>query len=135
MNLRRGGEGEAVLAFEVDGSAGPARFRMRRSPNSGQIVFDRVAPWTPSPAESEAMAGEYQSEEAEVTLRVTVEDAGLMIYRRPGTRMRLTPRYQNGFENDELGSVRFLRNASGRINEMSLGSARVWDLRLRRNSR
>jgi CubicO group peptidase (beta-lactamase class C family) len=126
--------GETVLAFEVDGSAGPARFRMK-GPDSGEIVFDRVAPWTPSRAELEAMAGEYRSDEAEVSLRVTVEDAGLVIFRRPGTRLRLTPRYQNGFENDELGSVRFLRNASGRIDEMSLGSARVWDLRLRPNSR
>jgi len=125
---------EEVLAFEVDGSAGPARFRMK-GPYSGEMVFDRVAPWTPSRAELEAMAGEYQSEEAEVTLRVTVEDAGLVIFRRPGTRMRLTPRYQNGFENDDLGSVRFLGDASGRINEMSPGSARVWDLRLRRSSR
>jgi hypothetical protein len=126
--------GEAVLTFEGDGSAAPVRLRIQ-DPSGGEIVFDRVAPWAPSRAELEAMAGEYQSEEAEVTLRVTLEDSGLVIFRRPGTRVRLTPRYQDGFENDELGSVRFLRDASGRINEMSLGSARVWDLRLRRNSR
>ena len=125
--------GEVVLAFEVDASAGPTRFRMKDP--STEIVFDRVAPWTPSRAELEAMAGEYQSEEAEVTLRVTAEDAGLVIFRRPGTRMRLTSCCQDSFENNELGSVRFLRDAIGRINEMNLGSARVWDLRLRRNSR
>jgi hypothetical protein len=78
------------------------------------------------------MAGEYRSEEAEVTLRVKVEGDGLVIVRRPGTRMVLNPRYEDGFETPELGSVRFLRDGGGRVTAMSLGSERVWDLRLER---
>jgi CubicO group peptidase (beta-lactamase class C family) len=108
---------------------------MRVTDSSGERVYDRVAAWRPGKAELEAMAGEYRSEEAEVTLKVFVEGQRLVAVRRPGTRLALTPRYEFGFETEELGSVRFLRNGSGEVTGMSLGSERVWDLRLERTTK
>ena len=77
------------------------------------------------------MAGEYISDEAEVTLKVAVENGRLVVHRRPDTTIALTPTYRDGFSSS-LGSVRFIRNGEGRIVEMSIGEQRVWDLRLRR---
>ena len=77
------------------------------------------------------MTGEYTSDEAEVTLRVSLEQDRLVIHRRPDSKIELTPTYRDGFSSS-LGSVRFIRDATGRAIEMSIGEQRVWDLRLRR---
>lgn len=101
---------------------------------SGTHLYVKVDPWTPSPEELQRFTGEYNSNEAGVTLRVELEDGALVLHRSPATRLRLTPRYRNGFEHPALGSVRFLPE-EGRISEMSIGSSRLWDLRLQRLSR
>jgi hypothetical protein len=92
--------------------------------------YEKVEPVKPASAELEA-TGEYLSDEAEVTLKVSVDHGGLVIHRRPDTSIPLTPTYRDGFSST-LGSVRFIRNAEGRVVEMSIGEQRVWDLRLRR---
>jgi|HubBroStandDraft_1064217.scaffolds.fasta_scaffold20130_2 CubicO group peptidase (beta-lactamase class C family) len=94
-------------------------------------VYDRVQPDLPTAAQMGAMVGEYQSDEAEITLTVALTQKGLELHQRPDTVYTLTPTYKNGFE-CELGSVRFLADANGHINGMSIGSGRVWDLRLKR---
>ena len=43
----------------------------------------------------------------------------------------LTPTYRDGFSST-LGSVRFMRDSTGRVSELSLGEQRVWDMRFRR---
>jgi hypothetical protein len=86
----------------------------------------------PSRADLEAMAGEYASDEAELNLKVTLEQNGLMIHRRPDTVIPLAPTYADGFSSS-LGSVRFIRDSGGHVTEMSIGEDRVWDLRLRRS--
>lgn len=77
------------------------------------------------------MAGEYRSDEAEVTFIVALERDGLVIHRRPDATIPLQPTYRDGFRSS-LGSVRFLRDSTGRVIELSLGDPRVWDLRFRR---
>ena len=45
--------------------------RMRiPSEMDGGTWYERVEPWTPTPAELASLAGEYTSDEAEVTFRV-----------------------------------------------------------------
>jgi hypothetical protein len=87
------------------------------------------------------MTGEYASDEAEVTLKVTLEQSGLMIHRRTDTVIPLTPTYRDGFSasvgsgdgfSASVGSVRFMRDSGGHVTEMSIGYPRMWDLRLRR---
>jgi hypothetical protein len=45
--------------------------------------------------------------------------------------IELTPTYKGSFRSS-LGSVRFLRDATGRVNELSVSESRVWDLRFRK---
>jgi CubicO group peptidase (beta-lactamase class C family) len=107
--------------------------RMRiPSEADGGTWYERVDRWTPSAAELEALAGEYTSDEAEVTLRVAVEQGRVTIHRRPDSVIELTPTYKDGFRSPSLGSVRFLRDAAGHVNELSVSESRVWDLRFRK---
>lgn len=116
--------------FESDSSGKVVRLRMATEVDEGNY-YEKVEPAKPAAAELEAMTGEYSSDEAEVTVTVSLEHGELVIHRRPDTSIPLTPTYRDGFSSS-LGSVRFIRNAEGRIVEMSIGEQRVWDLRLRR---
>lgn len=131
VNGSRFAMGPSVLDFQEEGASRAMRLQIRDAVGD-TTTYERVEPWKPSQADLAAMAGDYRSDEAEVTLRVQEEGSGLVVHRRPASRLPLTPRYQDGFENGDLGSVRFLRGPGGSIQEMSLGTARVWDLRLRR---
>jgi len=124
------GEDGPRAEFESDASGKVTRLRMATEVDEGNY-YEKVDRATPSAADLESMAGEYMSDEAEVTLKVAVENGGLVIHRRPDTRIALTPTYRDAFSSS-LGSVRFIRNGSGRITEMSIGEQRVWDLRLQR---
>lgn len=95
------------------------------------ISFDRVEAAHPTAAELAAYAGEYTSDEAELTLRVAVEDNKLVIHRRPDSTFVLPPTYADAFTSD-LGGIRFIRAARGAVTEMSVSVDRVWDLRFAR---
>ena len=62
---------------------------------------------------------------------MAVENGRLVARRRPGTVLTLNPTYRDGFDSG-IGSVRFLRDRTGKVTEMSVGEPRVWDLRFRR---
>ena len=72
------------------------------------------------------------SEEAEVTLSVSVEGGQLVGRRRPNGRLVLSPMYRDGFSAPNFGSVRFLRDAACKVIELSVGEQRVWDLRFKK---
>ncbi len=76
-------------------------------------------------------SGRFYSDEAEVTYEVIQGTEGLAIRRRPGTETRLRK-----ISADEYGlggnTVRFIRDASGAVTEMSLKGSRVFDLRFKR---
>ncbi|MEO8371779.1 MAG: serine hydrolase domain-containing protein [Candidatus Solibacter sp.] len=102
--------------------------RMRvPSEMDGGTWYERVEPWTPTPAEIASLAGEYSSDEAEVTLRVAVDHGRLVINRRPNTTIELTPTYKDAFTSS-LGVIRFQRNGAGKATGLSVSESRVWDL-------
>jgi hypothetical protein len=105
--------------------------RMRFVSEANHTIYEKVEPWTPVPADLDALAGDYVSDEARVTYTVGVESGRLVIRVRPAARFNLTATYRDAFSSP-IGSVRFLRDASGKVTEMSLGESRVWDLRFRR---
>lgn len=105
--------------------------RLRVDGDNGDTLYDKVEPWTPSPQDLAAFSGGYTSSEAEVRVNIAVENGQLVARRSPGTIV-LTPVYRDGFTAPSLGSIRFLRNSSGRVTELSIGESRVWDLRFRR---
>jgi len=95
-------------------------------------VYERVEPAHPDIRQLEALAGTYISDEIETSMRVAVEDGGLVIKRRPDTTIRLTPVYADAFSSRELSLVAFRRDASGRVTGFSVVEPRVWDLRFER---
>jgi CubicO group peptidase (beta-lactamase class C family) len=124
------GENGPVAEFESDASGKVVRLRLASEVDEGNY-YEKVDAAQPGARDLEAMTGEYSSDEAEVTLRVAVENGRLVIHRRPDTVIPLTATYRDGFSSS-LGSVRFIRDTEGRVIEMSIGEQRVWDLRLRR---
>lgn len=69
---------------------------------------------------------------AEVTYTVAVEKDALVLRRRPDAVYSLVPRYADAFLAPELAFVRFTRDATGRVDGLSLGLGRVRDLRFAR---
>jgi CubicO group peptidase (beta-lactamase class C family) len=126
------GEDGPIAEFEADSSGKVVRLRIAYEDDLGNpYYYEKVEWWNPSRADLDAMTGEYASDEAEVTLRVALEQDRLVIRRRPDAIIPLTPSYRDGFSSS-LGSVRFIRDSGGHAIEMSIGEERVWDLRLRR---
>ena len=95
--------------------------------------FERVDAVYPTVAQLAVYVGEYTSGEAEVTLRVAVEDGSLVIHRRPDTKISLAPNHQDGFSGS-IGQVRFFRDRKGVVTELSVSQDRVWDLRFPRGA-
>jgi CubicO group peptidase (beta-lactamase class C family) len=141
------GAGGALAAVSRDTfrvGSGAIRLTVDRSPAGaitgvqvnalGEISrFERVEPARPTPADLQAYAGEYVSDEAEVILRVVVHGGQLEIQRRPGVKIPLVPNHADGFSGT-IGQVRFVRNPQGAVTEMSISNDRVWDLRLPRTA-
>ena len=121
------GNGTRRFTFEpVQGNPRP-RIRETNDPDEA-LVYEPVPEFTPTPADLGAYVGEYYSADAEVSLVAAVENGALVLRRRPATRIALTPVYADAFDGS-LGRVRFMRDAAGRITELSVRQDRVWDLR------
>jgi hypothetical protein len=120
--LRMGGRPPRV---ELDGA------RIRFVGETETVTWEKVEGWRPSRADLELLAGEYVSEEAEASFTVALDGERLFIRQRPVSRFPLTPTYKDAFASP-IGNVRFLRDSSGKVTELSLSQSRVWDLRFRR---
>jgi hypothetical protein len=83
------------------------------------------------PARLASYAGEYYSPDAEVTYHVVVEDGSLVLRRRPDARSALQPTGDDTFDAN-LGTIRFIRDDTGRVTELSVQQGRVYDLRFSR---
>jgi CubicO group peptidase (beta-lactamase class C family) len=103
---------------------------MISNPTYGEDIWERVDQWVPS--DLTAFTGSYASDEAETVLTVTLESGKLTLHRRPNSSFPLKPTYTDAFDSP-LGSVRFLRDAAGKITALSVGEPRVWDLRFTRH--
>jgi hypothetical protein len=102
--------------------------RLRRGDGT---ILEKVERAAPSTADLHSYTGDYSSDEAQSTLRVFVDGERLVIQNRPGTSIPLAPTYRDAFTST-LGIVRFLRDASGAVTEISVSQDRVWDLRFKR---
>lgn len=114
--------------IDVDGSG-----RLRMTDPFGTVqTYERVAPATPTSEKLRDYAGNYVSDEAEVTYTVSIDDGNaLVLRRRPDTLIRLSPVYEDAFR-ASIGLVRFRRGRDGRVGEFSVVQDRVWDLRFKR---
>lgn len=93
--------------------------------------YERVEPWTPSSSELNDFVGTYHSDDAETTLVFSVQDGGLSLWRRPSDVLRPEPIYEDAFRGGAY-HFRFRRDASGRVDGLSLSTGRVYDMRFER---
>lgn len=101
------------------------------TPDGDTIPYDRVEEASPTAAQLAEYAGEYVSDEAEVTYNVVVKDGKLAVKARPDVSVALTPLYADAFQADNGFLVRFFRK-DGKVAELSVGLGRVRDLRFAR---
>ncbi len=126
-------DGDPVrIEFRSKESGKPAGLRFSVPGVAPDSYLEKVETVQPTPRDLAAMSGEYISDEAETTFKVTVQDGGLVIHRRPDATIPLEPLFRDAF-GSSIGTIRFMRDSSGRISEMSVSfDEAVWDLRFRR---
>jgi CubicO group peptidase (beta-lactamase class C family) len=115
----------------IPGSGPRARVR-DISADADTVYWEPVEAFKPDAAKLAEFAGSYYSPDVETTFRVTVENGSLVLHRRPNTRIALTPVFTDAFNGGQLGQIRFLRDAGGKVTELSIGESRVYDLRATR---
>jgi len=128
----------AVLCNGSNGDASRAANRV-----SDLYLGDRLKPAAPTPspapqpaamnpppsvAQLSAVTGNYWSDEAETMLIAAVDQGALVLRRRPDTVIKLTAIGPDKFRGS-IGTVTFIRNASGAVDALSVNQERVWDLR------
>lgn len=85
------------------------------------------------PKDFAAYVGTYYSDEAEVAYEAALDGSTLVLKHRPDTVIRLQPTAKDEFRGGSR-EYRFIRNANGSVNELSLRGSRVFDLRFKRQS-
>lgn len=115
--------------WEVDGRGGA---RLTDAFGTSE-TFERAAPPKTTPQELAEFTGVYVSDEAETTMSVAVQGTSLVLRRRPGATIALTPVYADAFRGGQVGLVIFRRDPSGRPSAFSIVQDRVWDLRFTRS--
>ena len=122
--------GRALFEVAPDGRTTALRLLQQ---DGDTLLFLRVEPVTPAPNDLAPLAGTYTSDEAATTLTIVHENGKLYLRQRPSVSLELRPAYRDVFEVPTGDVVRFIRDESGRVAEISLFLGRVRDLRFRKN--
>lgn len=96
------------------------------------LALDRMRSPDATPGRLKDVAGRYRSEELDVEWAIVTHDAGaLVLQRRRLPDQPMEPVYEDGFSAG-VGSLRFTRDAAGRIDGFLLTSGRVRHIRFNR---
>ena len=135
MLIPRGGARFHATAGEVEFTQASGRrgFVLVR-PNGDSARFEEARP-APAQIPAQDYAGTYTSDELDVQLVVAAKGDKLVLRRRPAEEIELRPAYADDFAAPGLGSIRFARNASGRVTGFSIFAGRVIDVRFTRAAR
>ena len=118
-------DGRRTLSFEGPATKPAARYRVATI-DGDMVVYDRVEAWSPSRAELMALAGRYDSDDAESSWRLFVRNDSLRVEVRRGVEYPLVPRYRDAFAVSDQGwLVTFRRDARGRVTGLDVGSSRM----------
>jgi len=126
-----------IGTFEFGAKGLPAILRLA-TPDGDTISYLLEQPWTPTPSDLTRYVGEYSSDEAEATYRVTLDGDKLTIRGRYGLAYELAPVYRHAFvapQNRQVSVFRFRTDARGRATAMIIGMGRVRELTFRRVGR
>ena len=86
-----------------------------------------VKEWRPAPADLNDFAGDWYSEEAQSRVSIKVENDKAVLTLRPVIRFQLDPAYKDAFTGE--GNVFwFIRDKSGKVTEMHVGTGRMRDM-------
>lgn len=119
------------LEFTLDDRARPTGMRLLA--DDGDVVeFEPVAAASPSADQLREYEGQFHSDEADATYTAVVANGALELRLRPHVVLRLAPAYDDAFTTPSGRLVRFMRGASGEVDQMSFGMGRVRDLRFTR---
>ena len=121
-----GEEGTRVV-FEGPATDERTGFEVR---HEGSLIdaFTPMGEWQPTTEDLEDFIGLYESDDVGVSVRISVEDGTLTIEHPELGAAPLRPLYEDAFRGGP-GVVRFRRLVGGRVNELSVGQARVYDMR------
>jgi beta-lactamase family protein len=113
-------------------------FLARTSGDTSRFEEVSAAPSTISTAD---YVGTYASDELDVKLVVAAKEGKLVLRRRPADEFELRPVYVDDFATEAapgeqgIGTLRFARDASGKVAGFSIYAGRVLDVRFTRVSR
>jgi CubicO group peptidase (beta-lactamase class C family) len=116
-----------------DGPPGHRRFTLvRADADSSQFEEVRSAPAVIPQAD---YVGVYASDELDARYTIVAKGSGLVLTRRPYQEFELRPVYADDFQSSGgLGSLRFVRDARGKVTGFSFYAGRVLDVRFNRLS-
>jgi hypothetical protein len=117
-----------VLTWTPPRSDEPARFSTTE--DGGRTLVART-PVTPSSADLQAMAGEYHNAEIGSSVRLAVEDGGLVLRHAPGVRVELEPAFLDTFTGGGRTLV-MARGAGGAVDGFAYSAGRVRNIQFQR---
>ena len=126
-----GNANPGALGHQVADVFLPAATAVAEPPASEESDAAQTSPFRPRPELLPEYAGTYHSDDAEATLTIEVVGEMLVARMRPARRMPLRAVERDVFATP-LGTFRFIRNAGGEVNELSVRQPRVYDMRYRR---
>jgi CubicO group peptidase (beta-lactamase class C family) len=119
--------GQVARGFLPEGGASAISETQNAASSAAETPFT-----PPNRGALSAYTGTFDSHEVETTWQIVLEQEGLVLLRRPGTRTLLRPVGDDMFQSG-MGRIRFHRDpATGRVTALSLIQDRVWDLRFAR---
>jgi CubicO group peptidase (beta-lactamase class C family) len=111
------GQPQTLIVFDSN--------RVTIGPETGSgDTFDRVEPFAPTPAQLDAFAGVYRSDEIESTYTIVIKDGGLRLERMKSSPSALEPLVADTFSS-QPGVIRFTRDAAGAVTGFVLEAGRV----------
>ncbi len=123
-------EGDLEIAFEELGAAGRLSLTASWEGEESQR-FERIEPWSPSPANLKDFAGLYTSDEVPALFRFAVAGGRLVLRHRVLSGGPWSPTLPDSFAHGEQ-SVTFTRNTAGRVEGFRLASGDITRLVFRR---
>jgi hypothetical protein len=117
------------FSFDVPATGRAARVtETPRAAGGKPTVFEAAQPFVPSATDLAEYAGVYRSEEVEPIYRFVVENDKLVLRRLKLDRMTLDPLVRDTFSLP-VGTIRFVRDATGRVSGLTLSTGRVLNFR------
>jgi CubicO group peptidase (beta-lactamase class C family) len=92
------------------------------------VVFEAVEPYAPTPPQAAEYAGVYHGVEIEPAYRIELADGRLYLRRLKVAQVTLEPLTRDVFRGSS-GTLRFARDAKGRVTGFTLSSGRVRNFR------